>query len=305
MVTVHLSMWGSSPLTRGKQHVRRIDCEATGLIPAHAGKTGGNWQAVRPARAHPRSRGENTVRPHGRRGFEGSSPLTRGKRAWRTRSLGIARLIPAHAGKTLSLQAYYPLPGAHPRSRGENTSQSKGATPEPGSSPLTRGKQARTHPPRGTKGLIPAHAGKTLAGNLQRDLHRAHPRSRGENTGYSRCFIARAGSSPLTRGKHGRGAAAHGRGGLIPAHAGKTTAAGADPPRRRAHPRSRGENTRTSNPSRVHAGSSPLTRGKLPQCSMSCSFSGLIPAHAGKTLACAWLACWCGAHPRSRGENTS
>ena len=50
---------GSSPLTRGKQKVCCVRQVVSGLIPAHAGKTG-----TRPCRlggpgAHPRSRGEN------------------------------------------------------------------------------------------------------------------------------------------------------------------------------------------------------------------------------------------------------
>ena len=70
---------GSSPLTRGKlyrgrQHVRR-----DGLIPAHAGKTSSSLGPVRPAWAHPRSRGENSAGMSAAASSAGSSPLTRGK----------------------------------------------------------------------------------------------------------------------------------------------------------------------------------------------------------------------------------
>ena len=71
---------GSSPLTRGKPSQKRI-CEMTnGLIPAHAGKTGRQATHHGYEPAHPRSRGENSVRtcPHS-------------ATSW---------LIPAHAGKT-------------------------------------------------------------------------------------------------------------------------------------------------------------------------------------------------------------
>ena len=52
---------GSSPLTRGKR--ARLDGEefSGGLIPAHAGKTGGGRGRRPNFRAHPRSRGENTA----------------------------------------------------------------------------------------------------------------------------------------------------------------------------------------------------------------------------------------------------
>ena len=55
------------------------------LIPAHAGKTVGVFEAGCELRAHPRSRGENLeiANPRGER--EGSSPLTRGKHAFAPR----------------------------------------------------------------------------------------------------------------------------------------------------------------------------------------------------------------------------
>ena len=50
-----------------------------GLIPAHAGKTSSACGAVWSARAHPRSRGENTAASTATSAATGSSPLTRGK----------------------------------------------------------------------------------------------------------------------------------------------------------------------------------------------------------------------------------
>ena len=53
------------------------------------------------------------------------------------------------------------------------------------------------------------------------------------------------------------------------------------------------------------AGSSPLTRGKRVYRRTRDWDSGLIPAHAGKTLEGNPVG-WVGeAHPRSRGENTA
>ena len=53
---------GSSPLTRGKPRIARIAGLPRGLIPAHAGKTFVSTSSACPARAHPRSRGENVGR---------------------------------------------------------------------------------------------------------------------------------------------------------------------------------------------------------------------------------------------------
>ena len=71
---------------------------------------------------------------------------------------------------------------------------------------------------------------------------------------------------------------------LIPAHAGKTKANSSFAMSSRAHPRSRGENTRTNFVTRVTQGSSPLTRGKHTAHRRDLSKRRLIPAHAGKTI---------------------
>ena len=51
------------------------------------------------------------------------------------------------------------------------------------------------------------------------------------------------------------------------------------------------------------AGSSPLTRGKLGDSGIFISWTGLIPAHAGKTRRNSKRGPTRRAHPRSRGEN--
>ena len=69
-----------------------------------------------------------------------------------------------------------------------------------------------------------------------------HPRSRGENdSGYQPEQVAE-GSSPLTRGKPDGREAGSARGGIIPAHAGKTCGREVLNPPHWDHPRSRGEN---------------------------------------------------------------
>ena len=111
---------GSSPLTRGKL-VRGGAClSACGLIPAHAGKTGLPGGVSKNTGAHPRSRGENAELARALRNLAGSSPLTRGKRNQELIKATGAGLIPAHAGKTVSVAEVIRPMGAHPRSRGEN-----------------------------------------------------------------------------------------------------------------------------------------------------------------------------------------
>ena len=192
---------GSSPLTRGKRWTSRRRCAGPGLIPAHAGKTrrpgpdpGRSW-------AHPRSRGENGSRRSARMRCKGSSPLTRGKRVSVCVVVHHPGLIPAHAGKTHRPPALRRHGTAHPRSRGENPVGGGATGNSSGSSPLTRGKPSRCVLHRLCRGLIPAHAGKTLDERPSFGETAAHPRSRGENNMHTWSRQPRSGSSPLTRGK--------------------------------------------------------------------------------------------------------
>ena len=132
---------GSSPLTRGKPYARHSGTVGHRLIPAHAGKTARLVLRGRRVWAHPRSRGENPLWLFYRENTAGSSPLTRGKPHGLAELKYIARLIPAHAGKT--------------------STRKRASNPDSGSSPLTRGKQAIPPPVVPRVGLIPAHAGKT------------------------------------------------------------------------------------------------------------------------------------------------
>ena len=172
---------GSSPLTRGKPPPTATPRRIRGLIPAHAGKTAARAAAIKSARAHPRSRGENPVGGAFPARSEGSSPLTRGKLGFFFLSWRNDRLIPAHAGKTIARYRRVVCGEAHPRSRGENANHPWSRSIFPGSSPLTRGKPARYGQWGLPCGLIPAHAGKTLRPRSRPVALRAHPRSRGEN----------------------------------------------------------------------------------------------------------------------------
>ena len=298
-----VSRRGSSPLTRGKRHVvppRRIH---QGLIPAHAGKTSASPYGTARKWAHPRSYGENGFIQVASPANEGSSPLMRGKRDTAAAAVGAAGLIPAHAGKTHRSAHCACRRGAHPRSRGENSTSRLVAAAGAGSSPLTRGKHPT--PPRGVgeRGLIPAHAGKTRARRLDGFTGWAHPRSRGENRVGPVLLRGRRGSSPLTRGKQFPSGLIAARVGLIPAHAGKTIDGLSFQWGREAHPRSRGENAGCSRARIRDMGSSPLTRGKLRAVAGGRPGRGLIPAHAGKTVRRPPPTSPPGAHPRSRGEN--
>ena len=173
------------------------------------------------------------------------------------------------------------------------------------SSPLMRGKLLRLGGHVRLDGLIPTHAGKTPACPSPFYRRWAHPRSRGENTAIPRRCVSRRGSSPLTRGKRHVVPPRRIHQGLIPAHTGKTASSKSHRPRTRAHPHSCGENVTLLPQQSAQPGSSPLTRGKLIDPLIALAVGGLIPAHAGKTSPFRLRVVAVGAHPRSRGENSS
>ena len=178
----------------------------------------------------------------------GSSPHVRGKPLLLTSALAPRRLIPARAGKTCAEGRAGPPSRAHPRACGENTGTSGGPSSPYGSSPRVRGKPRQHCLAVRIRGLIPARAGKTVAGAVGEVGVGAHPRACGENHAPDGSGFVRHGSSPRVRGKQAGGLLCLGPLGLIPARAGKTRphhhTKVAWPP----HPRACGENPFRSAP---------------------------------------------------------
>ena len=153
---------GSSPHTRGLRHTSRARGQPGGIIPAHAGFTRGS-PGCRPSAAdHPRTRGVYMAVVLDAGSGPGSSPHTRGLQAhWLVLRVR-GRIIPAHAGFTVSAPSTSSACRDHPRTRGVywNTEMMNSATG--GSSPHTRGLPVSRHRRQIRTGIIPAHAGFTL-----------------------------------------------------------------------------------------------------------------------------------------------
>ena len=133
-------------------------------------------------------------------------------------------------------------------------------------------------------GIIPAHAGKSRQGHVQRGFDGDHPRSCGEKRDKNRVIANFPGSSPLMRGKVSAPSAARCLGGIIPAHAGKRPIFTQSMQIQRDHPRSCGEKCPGTTIAVCYIGSSPLMRGKEHLVRLSDQNHGIIPAHAGKRL---------------------
>ena len=152
---------GSSPRGRGKLLRFQDNAGVRGLIPARAGKTLLKSLASLAGTAHPRAGGENFTSGRRTERPTGSSPRGRGKpdRLCEHRLSG--RLIPARAGKTEPRRQRTRPARAHPRAGGENRGYEFVGLLDLGSSPRGRGKRKCKTYVLGTRGLIPARAGKT------------------------------------------------------------------------------------------------------------------------------------------------
>ena len=254
-------MMGSSPLARGTRAGLDMAFGVDGLIPARAGNTRACAANTPSTRAHPRSRGEHREMTTRIFKSSGSSPLARGTLLLKLKNHGTGGLIPARAGNTDKGARNAIHGGAHPRSRGEHNTEGKPGMLDPGSSPLARGTRAHLPPGPVRCGLIPARAGNTERGRGLREPNRAHPRSRGEHGGFECAGWIGSGSSPLARGTQVDTRRGWIGDGLIPARAGNTVNGSQRPPRRGAHPRSRGEHQRGDLAGLLIDGSSPLARG--------------------------------------------
>ena len=158
---------GSSPRVRGKPGERRFNGGGCGLIPACAGKTQANCDAIRATWAHPRVCGENHLTQSSAQSSLGSSPRVRGKPTRGALGIISLGLIPACAGKTSRVRRGGPQTRAHPRVCGENPRSLERPRKARGSSPRVRGKRVVQSIRRDRPGLIPACAGKTKS--LARD----------------------------------------------------------------------------------------------------------------------------------------
>ena len=253
------------PRIRG-EHVP-VQCELgdrAWIIPAYAGSTPPSRRRLRRRRDHPRIRGEHVVHRSSFLSSSGSSPHTRGAH-WTRWGIRVgARIIPAYAGSTPGCATGPTSRRDHPRIRGEHTGRDGVYAWAPASSPHTRGAHRGVRPVRRLGGIIPAYAGSTLLPTTCRSGTRDHPRIRGEHFCRRRRVCRWRGSSPHTRGAPAAPAGSGGRCGIIPAYAGSTWRHTGTPPRRRDHPRIRGEHATMLSSSSSSSGSSPHTRGAHP-----------------------------------------
>ena len=146
-----------------------------------------------------------------------------------------------------------------------------------------RGTPSGAATPTPKPGIIPAHAGNTDHDRVSAYRMGDHPRACGEHPSIVHALVKLPGSSPRMRGTLGWLAEEAVRLGIIPAHAGNTSAYDAMYSESRDHPRACGEHKFPDDIARDSWGSSPRMRGTLCAWLRELLSGGIIPAHAGNT----------------------
>ena len=192
---------GSSPRMRGKPRRRGRHALRGRIIPAHAGQTSSTYTESSWITDHPRACGANPQIFTDKEYMIGSSPRMRGKLRPVTARPSRIRIIPAHAGQTVSAVAQHNTLPDHPRACGANDHKRATHVCSSGSSPRMRGKRAGgKHDGRRVR-IIPAHAGQTKSKRVRAFSMPDHPRACGANRPLDFNLKSERGSSPRMRGK--------------------------------------------------------------------------------------------------------
>ena len=131
---------GSPPHARGKVCKVVKVSRRRRITPARAGKRSLSGGETTGRRDHPRTRGEKWHDGHRKTTKPGSPPHARGKGNYVKSAGRLARITPAHAGKSEPAGRSRRGKEDHPRTRGEKRLRHFIYRPEPGSPPHTRGK---------------------------------------------------------------------------------------------------------------------------------------------------------------------
>ena len=176
-----LRICGSSPQMRGALTTVQTFTVCVGIIPADAGSTPRKNCMLSGNTDHPRRCGEHYGHDRSRQARGGSSPQMRGALAVPYLLLTGVGIIPADAGSTPVSAIRVLGSWDHPRRCGEHVILVRLIQIMVGSSPQMRGALVIILLTIYSLRIIPADAGSTGRGKLQRPDHADHPRRCGEH----------------------------------------------------------------------------------------------------------------------------
>ena len=171
---------GSSPRVRGEATWLGRGGRPRGIIPACAGRSNPSLERNNAFRDHPRVCGEKAINAASATTPTGSSPRVRGEGSRRHRRPVRRRIIPACAGRRITLAIDGNTGKDHPRVCGEKVRTWILCLRQKGSSPRVRGEAIRRHRRQARDGIIPACAGRRTGRSRPLRLSGDHPRVCGE-----------------------------------------------------------------------------------------------------------------------------
>ena len=290
---------------RGKDSAAPALALGQGITPAHAGKSIRSVLPRKCCRDHPRTCGEKSPNMPRNPQITGSPPHMRGKERGSTSRQRRNGITPAHAGKSRLCHPVGFFLWDHPRTCGEKSTAPGRPSTRIGSPPHMRGKAEVDITEWPQNRITPAHAGKSVSIIIAVLMVADHPRTCGEKFLEVVQPLAAWGSPPHMRGKvqidrykvafvqdHPRtcGEKNHtGTGDLLrtgsPPHMrGKVLYGGYSTISLGDHPRTCGEKKSSIQFKLLQQGSPPHMRGKVAYKWLLVTFTGITPAHAGKSL---------------------
>ena len=231
------------------------------ITPAHAGNSRTASEMLKEYKDHPRTCGEQRTRFRRMLRQAGSPPHMRGTELNGWLEQLIDGITPAHAGNSPSYFFHLFTIQDHPRTCGEQPSQTSERSLRRGSPPHMRGTEGGLRRRQARSRITPAHAGNRPRKNLDNCNKRDHPRTCGEQPPKSPRPCVHLGSPPHMRGTE---VVVHDMAegvGITPAHAGNSIAFSMIAFLNRDHPRTCGEQSFRSDAAQSQLGSPPHMRG--------------------------------------------
>ncbi len=154
-------------------------------------------------------------------------------------------------------------------------------------------------------GITPAHAGRRTTSSPSAPFSRDHPRACGEKSFYKSKIESLRGSPPRMRGEDRKTMIFLSLVRITPAHAGRRTWRMEKGVATWDHPRACGEKDQKHHLHYSRRGSPPRMRGEVACGFLVSCFSGITPAHAGRSVRIMPLKTRQRDHPRACGEKCS
>ena len=267
---------------RGKGRYTLQPKQHSGITPAYAGKSFAKSVNLVRAQDHPRLCGEKFFLLCFPLCQMGSPPPMRGKACFSSGCRARARITPAYAGKSFSVEAATSENRDHPRLCGEKEACISQKTRMLGSPPPMRGKVGIPYHSHRQPGITPAYAGKRMRPKSAYTPQRDHPRLCGEK--FMRLFLCLTqwGSPPPMRGKVCETMKFIPSSRITPAYAGKSCFVASSVYSQTDHPRLCGEKGNWKTRSEQLLGSPPPMRGKVAPSTPKRKIMRITPAYAGK-----------------------